>query len=168
MKIIENKEVQFLLWLQNKRNPILNTFSLFITLLGNEIIYFIFAGFLLHYDYDLGLKLLLIMSVEAFVTHIVLKPIIKRERPFIKYKSIKLVGRTPKDKSWPSGHTATVFCFTVFLLLHFPLYIGIIALILAIFVAMTRMYLGVHYPTDVIGGILLSILINSFIFNIIT
>ena len=91
MKTIENKEVQFLLWLQDKRNSILNALSLFITLFGNEIIYFILAGFLLHYDYALGLKLLLIMSIEALVTHIILKRVTKRERPFIKYKDIERI-----------------------------------------------------------------------------
>lgn len=98
------------------------------------------------------------MIIDALIVFIV-KHIIKRERPNIK----KLVEE--KGYSFPSGHTFSATCFyglVIFMInissmsLIFQIILIIVLLILIITIGFSRVYLGVHYFSDVIGGVLLS------------
>ena len=63
----------------------------------------------------------------------------------------RIVGKQ-SDFSFPSGHTAASFAVAVVLLLRAPKKISIPAMILAVLISLSRLYVGVHYPTDVLGG----------------
>ena len=98
------------------------------------------------------------------ICNVLLKPVIKRMRPFDRYQDIiVLLDKIPKDYSFPSGHTGASFAFatTVFL---YDKKLGALAYILALCIAYSRMYLGVHYPTDIIGGVILGSGIAILIF----
>ena len=76
----------------------------------------------------------------------------------------------PKDHSFPSGHSASSFCAFTVLFWTCPVWMWLPALFLASTIAFSRMYLRVHYFTDVMGGIILGILDGSlvtFIFQFI-
>ena len=68
-----------------------------------------------------------------------------------------LLVEKQKDFSFPSGHSCASFAAATALLGHLPLRIGIGLVILALLVALSRLYVGVHYPSDVLGGILVGI-----------
>lgn len=87
---------------------------------------------------------------------LILKHLIRRPRPFIINGAIELIIKAPSGFSFPSCHTAIcVAMATAIFLFHKRL--GIIAYIYAALVAFSRMYLYVHYPSDIIGGIALGI-----------
>jgi undecaprenyl-diphosphatase len=89
--------------------------------------------------------------VVADMITLALKLLIERPRPFIRYAEPKVLVPIPHDPSFPSGHSATSFAAATMLALAFPQFAPVL-LILAAAVAYSRVYVGVHYPIDVIAG----------------
>lgn len=166
MRKIEEKEIQFILWIQNNiRNPIFNFLNISITIFGEAFLYWIVAGFLMFGPFDLqdfGYKLIWSLFLELLIVHIWLKPKINRNRPFEVSNKIIPLGRKPKDRSFPSGHTAVSFMFALLCFLQSST-VGVFSLAFAALIALSRIYLGVHYPTDVLGGFSIAIFINIIV-----
>ena len=116
------------------------------------LILFLSENNLLAYELALG-TLTLWLVVEL------IKVIIHRNRPYIKLKNIRIVGSRASGYSFPSGHTSQAF-FTVTLLLHYYnvnvwVWLGLYSV--SLLVGITRIYVGMHYPRDVLGGAMLGI-----------
>ena len=88
-----------------------------------------------------------------------LKPLIGRERPFALVPDMELMISPPLDASFPSGHTAASFA-VVFALKASGSPLWKPALVWAILMAFSRLYLYVHWPTDVLGGIALGAVVG--------
>ena len=84
----------------------------------------------------------------------ILKPLIGRVRPFVFRPDLPLLVPPPGDASFPSGHTAAAFA-VVFALKTAGSPLWRPALALAVVTAFSRLYLYVHWPTDILGGVLL-------------
>ncbi len=162
---IQTYDHAVLLWLQEHfRNAVLNTFMVFYTRLGN-------GGLLIF----LALVLLLVrketrryaliglcgLAIGYGAIHLV-KITVMRPRPFVTYAGelIPLV-RIDDPNSFPSGHSGSCFAASTAWTKALPRgrkLPGIIVLCLAGLMAFSRLYVGVHYPSDVAAGILIGVL----------
>lgn len=102
-----------------------------------------------------GMIMCMSASLNILLVNVTIKPLVARTRPYILFDSlISLVGNE-SDYSFPSGHSAISFAVAMVLLLCLPKKFGIPAVVLAFLIAISRLYVGVHYPTDVICGIII-------------
>lgn len=77
-----------------------------------------------------------------------------KNRPFDVNTAVQLLVAKPRDYSFPSGHTAASFASVTALYLAGEKKMWKAALVLAVLIALSRLYLYVHYPTDIIGGVI--------------
>ena len=100
---------------------------------------------------------LLSMGAGALITNVCLKNLVARPRPYEVVEGlVPLIGK-PTDYSFPSGHTCASFACALVLYRILPKKYGVPAVILASLIAFSRLYVGVHYPTDVLGGMVVGI-----------
>jgi membrane-associated phospholipid phosphatase len=121
-----------------------------ITALGVAFIFFLAGNRLFSYQLILGtLTLWLLVELLKYIVH--------RSRPFIKMVQARIVGFPAIGSSFPSGHTSQVFFIATLVAQHFHLSIGLVILlyVIALLVGITRMYVGAHYPRDVLAGAIL-------------
>ena len=105
----------------------------------------------------LGLICAVSMTVGLLVTNLVLKNWVARIRPYEVIEGLKCLVSPEKDFSFPSGHTTNSLACGWVLFRRAPRKYGVPALVLAILIALSRLYVGVHYPTDVLAGALIGI-----------
>jgi hypothetical protein len=156
-----NFEGSILLFLQNYvRNPVLNALLIPFTLSNNAgisciliVAVFIYFKSLRKAGILMGISLLL----EFLLNNLIIKNLFARIRPYEVIDGlILLVGKAP-DYSFPSGHTGSAFALAVVIFMVMDRKYGIIALILASLMGFSRLYVGIHYPSDVLGGVILGV-----------
>lgn len=87
-----------------------------------------------------------------------IKYIVNRPRPYVTYSSELVCLQPPPDPSFPSGHTSLCFATATTLSLMYPKwYVVVPAYLWAVGVGYSRLYIGAHYPTDVVAGAMLGI-----------
>lgn len=153
---ISASEGDILIWIQNNiRQEWLTPIMKFITSLGNAGIIWIVLSILLlciKKTRKVGIMCAMALILSLIVNNLILKPIVARTRPYEVIPDLKLLVKKEVDYSFPSGHTGSSFAAGVVMLLKLPKKWGIPAFILAVTIALSRLYVGVHYPTDVLGG----------------
>lgn len=151
-------DLSILQWIQgNLRCTVLDTVMPAVTALGNGgVLWLALAAVLLLRPQTrrTGWMLLGTLALESVCCNLLLKPLVARPRPFALEPGVQLLIATPGDFSFPSGHTAAGFAVAS------ALYFGksrlwLPALAAAALIAFSRLYLYVHYPTDVLAGAVL-------------
>lgn len=160
-------EENLLLWIQYYcRTPLLTSFFTFLTHLGDSGgIWLVLSGVLLmsKRTRTVGVMLLIALADSYLINNLILKNLVARTRPYEVIQGLTLLIERQSDLSFPSGHTAASFAAAVIIYRELPRRYGIAALILAAGIGYSRLYLGVHYVSDVIGGALSGILIAVFV-----
>lgn len=142
------------------KNDILDAVIPFITKLGDGgILWILCSAFLLFFPKTrrVGAVMAISLVLEALCCNMILKPLFARERPYNVNTAVQLLIPPPSDYSFPSGHTGAAFAIASSLFLA-KNRLWIPAFVLAVLIGFTRLYLYVHYPSDVLAGILLGIL----------
>jgi len=153
-------EFDILYFLQSLHNPVLDKIMVAITMLGDAGLIWILLAVVLVCTKKYrkcGVNMGLALFVMVVLGNVVLKNIFMRERPCWIDETIQLLIENPHDYSFPSGHTyASIAASTVLLLRH--KWEGIAAMVLAVLIAFSRMYLFVHFPTDDLASLLLGVI----------
>lgn len=172
-----------LLWIQeNLRNEILTPIVTFITHLGDHG-YLWIALLLILLCIPKTRKAGWIGAATLLLTFIVnnlfIKNLVARTRPYMVVEGLTILIERPGEFSFPSGHTANSMAVGVILWmisqkcsklkdekLYFPKAAGWFFLILSVLISLSRLYVGVHYPTDVLGGAVIAILDAWIVFSV--
>jgi undecaprenyl-diphosphatase len=104
------------------------------------------------------LVLVLAADGAADLVAYAVKRLVDTERPPLRYAKPEPLVDVPRDHSFPSGHAATSFACATILAFAFPRLAAPLYLVAAA-IAFSRVYVGVHYPSDVVGGALLGALV---------
>jgi undecaprenyl-diphosphatase len=139
-------------------SPALDQILPWLTYLGSHfaVILFIILSWVITKQRMFFRRLILLYAIQSAVVY-GLKFLIQRQRPFLFLEMASKLSKGPGeilDPSFPSAHTAFSFMMATLLSLWFPRS-RMIFLIVAGFIGWTRIYLGLHYPSDVIAGALL-------------
>jgi undecaprenyl-diphosphatase len=105
----------------------------------------------LRHGLRVAVEVLPILWFTLLTVNLPLKRFFRRRRPFVAFVKARVLGPRPQDFSLPSGHAAAGFAGAFLLSIHAPLFAPIFYAIAAV-VGLSRVYLGVHYPSDVVIG----------------
>lgn len=154
-KYIQNKYLDKLMW--------------FMTTMGNGGIIWISISIILilggQYR-EVGNIILLTLAVSTIIGEGIIKHIVKRIRPCNHENSFNLLISKPISYSFPSGHTVSSFAVASVLSTYFAQY-SLIFMGIAFLIALSRIYLYVHYPSDVAAGMLIGVLCSKLILVIL-
>lgn len=160
--MIQTIDFQILDWIQaHLKNEVLDGIMPIITALGNGGIFWILLGVIclvFAKSRKMGAQMLLAMALGFVIGNLGLKIMIARQRPYTFNESILLLIKEPSDFSFPSGHTLASFAAAI-TIFFYEKKIGMAALILAALIAFSRLYLYVHFPSDILGGLILAVFV---------
>ncbi len=149
-------------------SPARDFFFTHITMLGDGGVLWIALGLLLllrkKYRKQ-GVLLLLCLLISFLIGNVFLKNLVQRSRPCWMYPNVPLLVANPRDFSFPSAHTMVGFAGAT-ALWHTDRRFGVAAYVVAALIAFSRLYLTVHWPTDVLAGMALGIAVGYFVFYI--
>lgn len=161
---------RILIWIQDMmRSGLLTPIMVFVTKLGNGGAFWILLslGLLIpKKSRTIGIMMLLSLGVTFIIDNVLLKNLVGRIRPYEAVYGLERLVEKQKDFSFPSGHTGSSFAAAVIIFLGMPKKYGIPAIVLAFLISFSRLYVGVHYPTDVLCGAVIGTIVAIVVYNI--
>lgn len=161
-------DLRILFAIQHFANPFWNGFFKWMTFLGNGGLLWLIVGVILLINKDTrraGVLMFISLIVTSIIVNLGIKPLVHRTRPYIIAHRHILIA-PPLGTSFPSGHTAASFSSAWALFLIYKErrpYKRWLFLLPAFLIAFSRLYLFVHYPTDVLVGALIGIAVATLV-----
>lgn len=165
---LQELELPFLHWIQTLHHPVLDEVMTGITFLGNGGWFWIVLALILlcfKKTRPVGITMSCSIVVGFLIGNVALKNLFARQRPCWIDQGVALLIASPSDFSFPSGHSMVSFEGAVSIWLYNRKW-GSAALVLAVLIAFSRLYLFVHFPTDVLVGSILGALIAWSVYQI--
>ncbi len=148
-----------LLWIQEHiRTEFLDPVVVFISSLGNAGWFWLLllAALMLFPRYrKVGISGFAAVLIGFIITNVCIKNVVARIRPYEVIEGLEMLGVKPSDFSFPSGHSTCSAAASLVLFFMLPKRAGVPLLALGILICLSRLYVGVHYPTDVLAGALI-------------
>lgn len=174
METLIHMDGAILMFLQEVvRNVVLDPIMKLITTLGNAGILWIILTILLlipKRTRKIGWMSACALLFSLLINNILLKNLVARVRPYNAIEGLVPIIKKPSEFSFPSGHAGSSFACACVLYRKLPKKFGIPILILAILISFSRLYVGVHYPTDVLAGAVTGIIcsyLGEWVVNLI-
>ena len=169
MEFIQQLDLSILLFIQEHlRFAWMNDFWEFITYFGDGGIFWIVLTLALMIPKrtrKAGIVAACSLLLGFLITNVTLKPLVDRVRPYNYSDVIIPLGRIPVESSFPSGHTCASFACALIYVRMLPKKCGISLLVLAVLISLSRLYLCVHFPTDVLGGFLVALFSSMLVYG---
>lgn len=165
-KEIRKENLKLVDKIQKIRTPFLDKVMVLITKTGNGGTIWLLTSLFMYVvlkQHNQAFMLLTVISVCAVIVNFVVKDIFDRDRPCDINQNVELLIKRPMGSSLPSAHTATSFACAFTIAMINPTY-GVIAYIWASLIGFSRTYLYVHFPSDVVFGIISGTLIGAITF----
>lgn len=170
MDFLLNLDGSILLWIQEYlRSDLWSWLWISITKLGDSgFIWLTTAIIMLFFKKTRKVGIVALSSIALcfLITNLGLKNFVARPRPYTQIAELMILTHPEKSFSFPSGHTANSFAVALIYFRMLPKKYGIAAVVLAALIGCSRLYIGVHYPSDVIGGFLVALFTSSIIYYI--
>ena len=151
-------EIRFLQFLESMRTDFSVKLFEGITMLGEETILILMIA-VLYFAYDKRLALRIgYITIASMCVNNTVKNLVKRQRPFASGGVTPARAHTATGYSFPSGHTQTIATWSSTFAMYFKkAWVSVLAGVGIVAVAFSRLFLGVHYPSDVIAGAVLGV-----------
>lgn len=155
------------------KHPILNVFFYYYTNVAGPTAVFFFCIICISIAKSIfgiaAFEMIISLVLSSLFVQL-LKRVFNRNRPYWIIKNLNTYGIDLKDYSFPSGHTTAAFTMATTLSLNFPTW-SVLCVIMAVLVAVSRIYLAVHYPTDVLAGIFVGVftgfIVHIYVFDLV-
>lgn len=156
-EVIQQLDERALVWIaQNVRCALLDPFMKLYTQLGNTGMLFIVLGLLMLLfkpTRKAGVSALCAMLIGLVVVNFTIKPLAARDRPWLVIENFVNLVSEKDPNSFPSGHTNAAFAFALAVCMAAPKrWMKITAVCMAAVMGLSRLYVGVHFPSDVAAG----------------
>lgn len=154
-------ESGILLWIQENLRGAWDKIVVFITFLGDAGWFWIALTVLLLIIRKTRIRALgpaFALAIDVIVCNVTLKNLFMRPRPYVSFDFLVPLGHLDNETSFPSGHTCSSFAAAAAIYFMYGKKAGIPAFILASLISLSRLYVGVHYPTDILAGVIVGVL----------
>lgn len=154
-------EAAILLAIQECRSDFLTVLLKPVTHIGDFGLIWIMISIICCWTYKYrvaGIKGLGALAFVLLLNNFILKNLVDRERPFHVLEELILLTAEPSGASFPSGHTAGALAAGYIFYKYLPKKYGLPLLVLGLVMGFSRIYVGAHYVTDVLGGIVIGCL----------
>lgn len=153
----------------NLHSAFMDSFMVFLSMIGEGgAIWFLIAVPMLFFKKSrvCGFMMIVSMALTLLIGEFALKNLVGRVRPCNVNTDIELLVNRPKSFSFPSGHTGSSFTAATCIFI-WKKRVGIFALVLAFLIAFSRLYNYVHFPSDILGGIVLGVSVSLLVYYFI-